>query len=183
MKQKLPVFLTAIEKERVLASDMSDRDRAIVSLFLYAGLRCNELRMLDIDDIDFDSMMIHVRHGKRDKERFVPLHTKAAKALDQHLTGHPLAPDLVNGPVFTSRLGQRISLRRLRSLIKGAGKNAGLVKDLHPHSLRHTFAVSLMDVGVNLETIRELLGHADIRTTSIYLHCSMAGKRSAVDLL
>lgn len=177
MPKRLPVFLTPTEKERLLNLEMVARDRAIVAVFLYAGLRCNELRMLDVADVDFDSMMVHVRHAKRGKERYVPLHAEAAVALDVYLDGDQV------GPVFRSRLGQRISLRRLRSLVKELGREAGLVKDLHPHALRHSFAVSLLEAGSDLETIRDLLGHEDIRTTSIYLHCSMAGKRLAVDRL
>jgi site-specific recombinase XerC len=175
MGRKLPTWLTEPERRRLLALEMTPRDRAIATLFLYSGLRSNELRMLDVHDLDFEALSVHVRFGKRSKERFVPLHAEAATALDQHLAGRQ------SGPVFCSSRGWRISNRRIRSLIKELGHGAGLRKDLHPHSLRHSFAVALLDANTDLETIRDLLGHEDITTTSIYLHCSTAKRRAAVD--
>lgn len=173
--RRLPTWLTGPERKRVLNLDLSPRDRAILATFLYTGLRSNELRLLDVEDIDFEAMTIFVRFGKRDKERIVPLHAEAAAALEAHLQGR------ATGPVFESNRGQRISYDRLHSLIDEIGQRAGLRKKLHPHSLRHSFAVSLLDADVDLETIRDLLGHEDIRTTTIYLHCSTAKRRAAVD--
>jgi len=177
MAKRLPTWLTDSERRKLLKLKMSDRDRAIISVFLYAGLRCNELRMLDIGDVDADAMAIHVRFGKRSKDRFVPLHPEAGIAIETYLAGRSA------GPVFISNRGQRISLRRLRSLVKELGRQAGLRKDLHPHVLRHAFAVSLLEAETDLETIRDLLGHASIQTTSIYLHCSLNRRRQAVNRL
>ena len=177
MAKRLPVWLTTGERGQLLNLDLSARDRAIVTTFVYAGLRSNELRMLDVTDIDFQEMTLFVRFGKRSKERIIPLHAEAAAGLDAHLSGKR------SGPVFRSNRGQRISNNRLRSLVKALGRRAGLRKDLHPHALRHTFAVSLLDAGVDLENIRDLLGHQSLTTTSIYLHCTMTGKRSAINKL
>lgn len=176
MARKLPVWLSQAERARLLALETSQRDRAVVCLFLYAGLRCNELRMLDIADLDFQAMTIFVRFGKRSKQRVVPMHAEAA-AVSHYLDGRS------TGPVILSNRGQRISNRRLRSLVKTLGREAGLSKNLHPHALRHTFAVSLLDAGQDLETIRDLLGHESIETTSIYLHCSVERRRAAIDAL
>lgn len=178
--RKLPVWLTESERDRLLNAEMSERNRAIITTMLFAGLRCNELRMLNVEDVDFDDMTIHVRHAKRDKERYVPLHPEIAAALDQYLGDRR---DSLEGPVFLSSRGNRISNRRLHSMVSVLAARAKLRKNLHPHALRHTFAVMLKDNGEDLETIRDLLGHEDIRTTSIYLHCSMAGKRSAINRL
>lgn len=177
MGRKLPTFLTASEKRKLLALDLSRRDRAIIAVFLYAGLRANELRMLDAEDIDLDAGTLHVRHAKRGKERMIPLHPEAGIALEVYLNGRS------SGPIFRSNRGQRISYDRLHSLTISLGDQAGIRKRTRPHVLRHTFAVALHENGEDLETIRDLLGHEDIRTTSIYLHCSMAGKRSAIDRL
>lgn len=175
MGRKLPTWLTGPERKKVLNLEMTARDRAIITTFLYTGLRSNELRLLDVEDLDFDALTVFVRFGKRDKERIVPLHAEAATALETHLQGR------ITGPLFKSNRGSRISYDRLHSLVVELGHRAGLRKDLHPHSLRHSFAVSLLDADVNLETIRDLLGHEDIRTTTIYLHCSTAKRRAAVD--
>ena len=175
MGRRLPTWLTEAERKRLLGLEISHRDRAILILFLYSGLRCNELRMLDVPDLDFDEMTVLVRFAKRSKQRVVPLHAEAAAALTEYLEGR------TSGPMFFSERKQRLSLRRLRSLIKELGQQAGLRKDLHPHALRHSFAVALLEKDVDLETIRDLLGHEDIKTTSIYLHCSTAKRRAAVD--
>lgn len=172
---RLPTWLTEPERKRLSNLELSLRDQAIVALFLYAGLRSNELRMLDVADLDFEAMTVLVRFGKRAKQRVVPLHTEAAAALESHLAGRS------DGPVFLSNRQQRISNHRLRTLIKSLGHQAGLRKDLHPHALRHSFAVALLEANVDLETIRDLLGHDSIETTSIYLHCSTAKRRAAVD--
>lgn len=176
--KKLPIWLTKQERCRLLdLPSLSSRDRAIVAVFLYAGLRANEVRMLDVEDLDFEEEIMHVRHAKRDKERFVPLHQKVAENLGPYLGGRQ------EGPVFFSNRGRRISYDRLHSLMVGLGRQAGIRKRTRPHVLRHSFAVALHECGTDLETIRDLLGHEDIRTTSIYLHCSMAGKRSAINRL
>jgi integrase/recombinase XerC len=177
MPKRLPIWLTKPEKEKLLDLDLSQRDRAIVTVFLYAGLRANELRMLDVADFDFEAMTIHIRHAKRGKERVIPLHPEAAITVDTYLNRRR------TGPVFLTNRAGRISYDRLHSLIVSLGIKAGLRKHTRPHVLRHSFAVALHENDVDLETIRDLLGHEDIRTTSIYLHCSMAGKRLAVDRL
>lgn len=176
-RRKLPIWLTDRERERLLDLEMSPRDRAIVSVFLFAGLRANELRMLDVNDLDFDADTIHVRHAKRDKERVIPLHREAKVALLDHLG------DRRAGPVFLSNRGRRISYDRLHSLMVSLGQRAGLRKRSRPHVARHSFAVALHENGADLEKIRDLLGHEDISTTTIYLHCSMRGKRQVIDSL
>lgn len=177
MGRKLPTWLTGPERKKILNLDLSPRDKAIIATFLYTGLRSNELRLLDVEDIDFEAMTLFVRFGKRSKQRIVPLHTEAGAALEAHLAGR------TTGPLFESNRGQRISYDRLHSLVVELGQLAGLRKELHPHALRHSFAVSLLDAGVDLETIRDLMGHESIQTTSIYLHCSTAKRRAAVNLI
>ena len=176
-KRKLPIWLTEKERDRLLELELSARDRAILSVFLFAGLRANELRMLDVPDIDFEADTIHVRHAKRDKERMIPLHREAKAALLKFLGTR------ATGPVFLSNRGKRISYDRLHSLMVKLGELAGLRKRSRPHVARHSFAVALHEHGADLEKIRDLLGHEDISTTTIYLHCSMAGKRQAIDSL
>jgi site-specific recombinase XerC len=175
--RRLPTWLTDSERKRLLQLKLSRRDRAILAVFLYGGLRSNELRMLDVEDIDFEAETIFIRFGKRSKQRLTPLHANAGTALVAYLDGRQ------TGPVFLGPSGGRISNRGLRHLVKKWGRMAGIKKDLHPHALRHTFAVSLLEADVDLETIRDLLGHASIETTSIYLHCTPARKRFAVDRL
>lgn len=123
MGKRLPTWLTEAERDRLLGAEMSDRNRAIMTVFLYTGLRCNELRMLDIADVDTEEMIIHVRHAKRDKERFIPLHPEIEAALGGYLDGRE------DGPLFLSSRGERISNRRLRSMVETVGQRAGLKKN------------------------------------------------------
>jgi len=157
--------------------EMSERDRAILVTFLFGGLRCNELRMLDVEDVDFDEGSIFIRYAKRDKERIVPLHDLARQALTDYLG------DRASGPLFLSNRRTRISNRRLRTLVKELGTRARLKKDLHPHTLRHTYATLLREAGVELGDVGNLLGHASLDTTRIYDHMSMTRKKLAVDKL
>jgi site-specific recombinase XerC len=175
---RLPTWLTASERKRLWELDLSTRDRAILAIFIFGGLRSNELRRLDVRDIDFDERTILVRFGKRNKQRLIPIHANVDTALREHLQGAG-----GDGPIFRGNRETRISNRGLRFLVAGWGRQADLRKELHPHSLRHTFAVSLLEADVDLETIRDLLGHASIATTSIYLHCTTQRKRLAVDRL
>jgi site-specific recombinase XerC len=174
---RLPTWLTETERKRLWGLDLSARDRAILAVFLYGGLRSNELRMLDGEDLDFDAKTMLIRFGKRSKQRLTPMHANAEAALLEYIG------ERRSGAVFLGPSGERISNRGLRHLVRRWGNVAGLRKELHPHSLRHTFAVSLLEADVDLETIRDLLGHASIATTSIYLHCSSSRKRAAVDRL
>lgn len=162
-----------------MRSDVSKRDKTILAVFMLAGLRCNELRMLDVGDLDFEMMNIYVRFGKRSKERMVPLHPEAAALLKDYLG------ERASGAVFVSNKRGRISLSRLREMVKDAGVKAGLKKDLHPHALRHTFAVSLLeaDPPASLEEVRDLLGHSSLAVTSIYLHCNPGRLRKAINSL
>jgi site-specific recombinase XerD len=175
--RRIPIWLTKAEREQLLAQEMSTRNRAILTTFLFGGLRCNELRMLDVADVDFEADTIFIRYAKRDKQRFVPLHSQARDALFTYLG------ERQSGAVFLSGRGHRISNRRLRSLVKELGQRAGLKKDVHPHTLRHTYATLLREAGVELGDVGNLLGHASLETTRIYDHMSMSRKRAAVDRL
>lgn len=177
MGRRLPTRLTKSEREQLLAQELSARDRAIVVTFLFGGLRSNELRLLDVEDVDLEENTIFIRYAKRDKQRLVPLHSRAREALEAYLG------DRRSGPIFLSSRGRRISNRRLRSLVKELGQRAGLKKDLHPHTLRHTYATLLREAEVELADVGNLLGHASLDTTRIYDHMSMSRKRAAVDKL
>lgn len=176
-QQRLPTRLTKKERDRLLALDMSVRDRAILTTFLFGGMRSNELSMLNVDDIDFEEDTIFIQHAKGHKQRILPLHYRARKALEDYLEGR------TDGPIFLSNRGARISNRRLRSLVKGLAQHAGIEKDIHPHSLRHTFATLLREADVELGDVSRLLGHKKLQTTLIYDELTTKRKRSAVDRL
>jgi integrase/recombinase XerC len=134
------------------------RNRALVELVYSAGLRSAEAVGLDLQDVDFDQELVHVR-GKGGKERTVPLGEEAALRLGRYLPD--ARPQLVRGAenaVFISARGRRLDTSTLRRLTP------------NPHRLRHAFATHLLEGGADLRVIQELLGHSSLSTTQIYSH-------------
>ena len=175
----LPEMLSIEETGRLLRafSDRSDdplilRNRTIIELMYASGLRVSETADLKLADIDFESAMLRVK-GKGSKERIVPAAPRVLALIKKYIAVSrceltakiPLAPYL-----FVSRTGRRLNRERIWAIIKEAALNAGIDKDIHPHTLRHSFATHLLENGANLRAIQEMLGHSDIATTELYTH-------------
>ena len=134
------------------------RNRALVELVYSAGLRSAEAVGLDLQDVDFDQELVHVR-GKGGKERTVPLGEEAAFRLGRYLReGRPQLARGAENAVFLSARGRRLDTSTLRRLTP------------NPHRLRHAFATHLLEGGADLRVIQELLGHSSLSTTQIYSH-------------
>lgn len=158
------------------------RDRAIVELLYGTGLRVSELAKLNIGDIDYSVGFVQVM-GKGDKERFVPVGSKALEALGDYLdNGRPhldkenksptnLPGVLMKKPLFLNRWGSRLSVRSIRRSLDKYASLAGInSEDCSPHVLRHSFATHLLAGGADLRSVQDMLGHASIKTTQIYTH-------------
>jgi integrase len=176
-------FLTRDELDRLLASaEGSARDHAILTVFGYLGLRSNELRMLNVSDIDSESRTLKVLHAKGGKQRLMPLEPVEA-ALRRWLEERPEHSEALF-PTGTSR---RISNRYLRTLCKRYGVKAGvghrIPQGVHPHCLRHTVATLLLQAGVDLRVVQEFLGHSSPAVTALYTHVDLASKRAAINQL
>ena len=144
------------------------RDRSIVTLMLHTGLRVSEVCALNLDDISLTERKgtLHVRRGKGMKERSIPLNKTARRALLDWLRQRP---ETANEAVFTTLRGaekHRIQPRSIQKTLEDVARRSGIA--VTPHVLRHTFAKRLVDAGVGLEKVAELLGHASIETTRIY---------------
>ena len=156
------------------AEPLTVRNRAILELMYASGLRVSETADLKLADVDFENNILRVR-GKGSKERIVPAAARTLKLLRKYITVHrtelaeknPLVPYL-----FISRTGKRLNRERIWAIIKEAALIAGIDKEIHPHTLRHSFATHLLENGADLRVIQEMLGHADIATTEIYTHVS-----------
>jgi site-specific recombinase XerD len=152
--EEIGAILEGVEREGPLGL----RNRALVELVYSAGLRSAEAVGLDLQDVDFDQELVHVR-GKGGKERTVPLGEEAAFRLGRYL--RDARPQLARGAenaVFLSATGRRLDTSTLRRLTP------------NPHRLRHAFATHLLEGGADLRVIQELLGHASLSTTQIYSH-------------
>ena len=166
---KLPVILNRSELKKLFSAPKLLKHRIILTLAYSAGLRSKEIINLKISDIDFERKTIHIRQSKYKKDRIVPLSDYMAIGLKKYLKAvHPHIW-LFNG----KEPDGRYSPKGLAWVMREALKKTDIGKDVHFHSLRHSYATHLLEEGVNIVTIKELLGHSQIQTTMIYLHVAI----------
>ena len=144
------------------------RDLAIMELLYSSGLRLSELQGLDLGDIDLNSQEVKVL-GKRNKERIVPIGSKAIEALKNWLEVRGSFQPQDNA-VFVNQKGIRLAHRAIQLALEKWGKKQGLTTRLHPHKLRHSFATHMLEASSDLRAVQELLGHSNLGTTQIYTH-------------
>ena len=141
---------------------------------LYAtGLRVSELINIKLSDLQLDVGYL-VAFGKRSKQRIVPIGEIAIEALQEYLQmARPfLSKEKGQPQVFLNRSGQGLTRQGFWKIIKRRSAQAGIAKNITPHTLRHSFATHLLDNGADLRSVQTMLGHADISTTQIYTHVS-----------
>jgi site-specific recombinase XerD len=175
--QKLPVVLTQEEVERMIDAAVLPLHRIVLMTLYGTGMRRLELTRLKVSDIDSARMVIHVRGGKGRKDRDVMLSPKLLDALRQYWRGlkhKPKAKDWLfpGGGRAHNNLQQPMTDKVVWHAVEQAAKRAGIDKPVHPHTLRHSFATHLLEAGVDLRTIQLLLGHSDLKGTTVYLHLS-----------
>ena len=176
LDKKLPVFLTETEINKLLnMPDLSRpeglRDRALLELLYASGLRVSEIWQLNLANIDQENHEIRVV-GKGCKERMTLMGMPAVEALQKYLgLARPVLLNKgFNKAVFLNKQGQRLSIRGIQKMLKHYSLAAGILKDVHPHVLRHTFATHMLNGGADLRVVQELLGHSDLSSTQIYTH-------------
>ena len=146
------------------------RDQALLELLYAAGLRVSEASGLLLDQVHLGDSLLRVM-GKGSKERIVPLHETACRALGRYLDeARPLLLKGESPYVFLSSRGNVLSANAVRGVFKRALKKAGLDQSLTPHAMRHSFATDLLAGGADLRSVQEMLGHASLSTTQIYTH-------------
>jgi site-specific recombinase XerD len=178
---RLPEPLARSEVRKVFQGTKNPKHRAMLMTTYAAGLRVSEVMRLKVSDIHSERMMIHVRSGKGDKDRFTLLSTRLLQELRQYwLAQRP------SGILFPNRDGQPMSRASLQRVFYQAKKRAGIAHGNGIHCLRHSFATHLLEAGVDLTIIARLLGHRSLSTTSRYLHVTskhVQGICSPLDLL
>jgi len=171
--KKLPVVLNRDEIKRLFAVTTCLKHRVLIALLYGCGLRCFEARHVRLEDLDFDRKMLHVREGKGKKERYVPLSTVLIEWIREYLSTDNPQVWLFNGRrknLPDSVVDMHYSPKGLGWVIRQAVKKAGIIKRVSAHTLRHTFATHLLEDGLDIVSIRDLLGHSSIETTMVYLH-------------
>ena len=184
-EQHIPVFLSVDEVFALLEAPgegdtFGARDRAILELLYSTGMRVSELVGCNMTSLDFDNEMVRVR-GKGYRERLVPVGGPAIKALRFYFIQRDalLRNRLQQGKkvdrdaVFLNSRGSRITTRSVERLIAEYGRKAGIDKPVTPHVLRHSFATHLLEMGADMRSVQELLGHASLSTTQKYTHLDM----------
>ena len=184
----LPKFLTGDEISRLLAAPRPEadgglRDRAILELMYSAGTRVRELVSIDDQDLDLENATVRIR-GKGRRERLGIVGSHARAAIRAWLTARPkprVAAPRGSRPLFTNKLGGRLSVRGVARLLEKHLATAGLSGRASPHTLRHSFATHLLDAGADIRSVQELLGHKSLVTTQIYTHVTTTRLLDAFD--
>ncbi len=185
LARHIPVFLTVDEVFSLLdePGDQDSfrlRDCAVMELIYSTGMRVSEVVSRNMDDIDFATGMVRVK-GKGSKERIVPFGSPAAEALQKwFLQRDQLTVDRIRRgheaereAVFLNSRGARLTARSVERLVGTYGERAGIGVRVTPHALRHSFATHLLEMGLDLRTVQELLGHVSLSTTQKYTHLNM----------
>jgi integrase/recombinase XerC len=182
LEKRIPVYLSIDEIFALLNQPNSDkeiglRDLAIMELLYSSGIRVSELVFLHVEKLDFESRLVKVL-GKGGKERIIPFGRRAYTVIKDYLRNtekirKKKGYDLLKGPLFLNYRGERLSSRSVNRIIKKYSRGSGIMTDISPHSIRHTFATHLLDSGADLRSIQEFLGHVSLSTTQKYTHVSI----------
>lgn len=184
-RRKLPVVLSKEEVTAMMNIPCLFKHRVMIALLYGCGLRCAELRNLKVTDIDLDRAVLLVRQGKGKKDRYVPLGNTLPIILKHYLESQKPKGWLLpgkrygyNNNLFFTIVEPKYGQRSVQWAIKRAAQVAGIAKPVNVHSLRHTYATHLLEDGVNILTIKDLLGHSDISTTMVYLHVAQVDHKN-----
>ncbi|MCM1355827.1 MAG: tyrosine recombinase XerD [Staphylococcus sp.] len=182
----LPEVLTLPEIDAMIGAINPDkaeatRDRAMLEVLYGCGLRVSELTGLEISRIFSDEGYLIVR-GKGNKERLVPMSDVSIAAIEDYLPDRSML-DIKPGCeniLFLNRRGRKLTRERIFQIVKALAEEAGIRKNISPHTLRHSFATHLLEGGANLRAIQQMLGHETIATTQIYIHLDRSTLRSDI---
>jgi integrase/recombinase XerC len=179
-EKSMPVYLTVDDMFRLLEAVqpvglLGLRNRAILETLYSTGVRVSELAGLDVQDVDAGNGLMLVA-GKGGKQRLVPVGAKALAALDAYreaLVAETGIGGDGNGPVFLNKHGGRLTTRSIARIVDKMARACALAMPVSPHAMRHSFATHMLDAGVDLRAVQELLGHSSLSTTQRYTHVSI----------
>lgn len=187
---KLVKFIKVYTKERVFISEIEFKNiarnikqptvRAVLQTIFYTGVRITEAINLKMDDVNFEHEYVFVRKAKFNKERKIPMNDKLKKILLTYVSDDRV--DIGTDNFFSTRTG-KISAVHTEEVLRDTIRAMGIEKQITPHVLRHSFASNLLERGADLFRLQKLLGHENIKTTSLYLHISMEELEKAINML
>jgi site-specific recombinase XerD len=170
-ENKLPVVLSPQECKLLFKSGRILKHRVLLSFIYSAGLRLKEVRNIKICDVDFDRMMIHIKQTKYNKDRYVPLSPLISKGLKRYIQAYNPKVYLFNG----RSIGSQLSDQGVQWPMRECVKRSEIKKQASMHTLRHSYATHLLEQGMDIDTLRKLLGHSHLSTTMVYLHVARLG--------
>ena len=182
-RKKLPVILSPREMTQLINAAWNLMHRTILMLLYGTGMRRTEARLLKVEDIDKEPMVIHIRNAKGRRDRDVPLTPKLHKTLRQYYQWKKPRVYLFPSARIHSSEEQPVSDKTIWHACRLSAKRAGITKNIGPHSLRHSYATHLVEAGTDLRTIQVLLGHVRLEHTLIYLHLSRRHLQATVNPL
>jgi len=186
-EKKLPVILSPGEVRQILGRIRLPRYKVCLTTIYACGLRLQEGTHLQVADIDSARMMIHVRHGKGAKDRYVPLPQRTLQLLRQYWKTHRnpvlLFPAAGRDHIDLAKATQPISKSSVQDAFRAALKQSGNNKRASVHTLRHSWATHLLEAGVNLRLIQEWLGHSSPATTSVYTHLTVKAEQLGAEAI
>lgn len=180
-ENRLPKFLTKSEVKKVLEATLNIKHKAILTTIYSCGLRLSELIELKISDIKTEENILLVRQGKGNKDRVVTLSSKLIELLREYYKMYK--PKVY---LFEGSRGGKYSKRSVQQIMKYSVEKSGINSPATVHSLRHSYATHLLESGIDIRIIKELLGHSNIKTTEIYTHITDVNKnkiKSPLDYL
>ena len=181
-EKRIPNVLTKEEVKKLLDACKNRKSRLMLSLLYAAGFRVSELVSLKHSDLSFDEKTGHIRQAKGKKDRIFNIPNFLMDALKEQAEMQKQSGQEF---LFSGARG-RLTERNIQKIVKNAAKKAGIQKDVHPHTLRHSFATHLLESGTDIRYIQALLGHSSISTTEIYTHVSSEALKkiaSPIDVL
>ena len=187
--QRNPDFLYVDEMIDLLDSidvktPLGRRNKAMLELMYASGLRCSEVVSLTLKQVDFQNQILLI-HGKGNKDRYVPFHDYAKDCLESYILED--RPELMaiqhheHDFVFVNKNGAKMTNRGVENVVDRIVKLFDATKKIHPHTFRHSFATHLLQRGVDLRTVQELLGHENLSTTQVYTHISQQYLKEVYD--
>lgn len=173
--KKLPQILSGQEIELLLSqpdveTERGCRDKAMLELLYATGIRASELVALNVEDINLHTGMLYCNKGRA--ERLIPVYSTAVAAISDYILRVRARIIVPEGgqALFLNLNGRRLTRQGFWKIVKGYAEHAGIVKEITPHTLRHSFALHLLENGAELKDIQVMLGHADISSTQVYMH-------------
>jgi site-specific recombinase XerD len=186
-EKRLPEILTIEEVRKILGAIRLLRYKACLTLIYSCGLRIKEGVTLQVRDIDSTRMLVHVRLGKGGKDRYVPLPQKTLEILRLYWKTHRnrtwLFPAPGRGNIRTRKATLPMPIGSVQQAFRAAVNDVGISKDVHVHTLRHSYATHLLEAGVSLRLIQSYLGHSSPQTTALYAHLTIIAHSQAAETI